>query len=156
MKQSNIVSPYFGFYGTKWHSSAVLCFYETVWHSFAVLCFHETAWHSFAFALMSRARVTELRVKLLSRARLSETSLDVNDQSKGDLERSSRDQAKQSICLATPTLPVEHYKNWTRQLPFDNTNSCRGRLIWTSQIVPPWTSHLLKSSRWDSPGVYRN
>jgi len=47
--------------------------------------------------LPSRARVTELRVKLPSRARLSETSLVVNDQSKGDLERSSRDQARQSF-----------------------------------------------------------
>ena len=47
--------------------------------------------------LLSRARVTELRVKLLSRVRLSEISLVVNDQSKGDLERSSRDQARQSF-----------------------------------------------------------
>ena len=30
---------------------------------------------------------------------------------------------------------MEHYKNWTRQRPFDDTSSCRGRLIWTSQIA---------------------
>jgi len=44
---------------------------------------------------MSRAKVKELRVKLMSRARLSETYLVVNDQSKGNLELSSRDQARQ-------------------------------------------------------------
>ena len=49
--------------------------------------------------LMSRAKVTELRVKLMSRARLSKTYLVVSDQSKGDLERSSRDQARQ--CFAS-------------------------------------------------------
>ena len=52
--------------------------------------------------LLSRVRVTELRVKLLSRARLSETSLGVNDQSKGDLERSSRDQDRQQSFASRP------------------------------------------------------
>ena len=48
---------------------------------------------------MSTTNVTELRVKLMSRARLSKTYLVVSDQSKGDLERSSRDQARQ--CFAS-------------------------------------------------------
>jgi len=29
-------------------------------------------------------------------------------------------------------------------MPFDNTSSCRGRLIWASQTVSPWTSHFFE------------
>jgi len=49
-----------------------------------------------------------------------------------------------ALCLATPRLPVEHYKNWTRPLPFDDTSSCRGRLIWTSQTVSPLDKPLFE------------
>ena len=52
------------------------------------------------------------------------------------------------LCLATPRLPVEHCKNWTRHRPFDDINSCRGRLIWTSQTATPLDKPLfLKNSR---------
>ena len=100
----------FCFYETKSHSFAVLCFYETKWHSFAVLCFYKTKWHSFALrschgpgwqnsalSFCHGPGWQNSAFKLLPRARLSETSLGVNDQSKGDLERSSRDQARQSF-----------------------------------------------------------
>jgi len=48
------------------------------------------------------------------------------------------------LCFATPRLPVEHYKNWTRQRPFDDTSSCRGRLIRTSQTASPLDKSLFE------------
>jgi len=53
-------------------------------------------------------------------------------------------------CLATPRLPEEYYKDWTRHRPFDHTSPCSGRPVWTSQICAigwqhlPWTSHFCK------------
>ena len=49
-----------------------------------------------------------------------------------------------ALCLATPRLPVEHYKNWTRHRPFDSTSSCRERLIWTSQTAFPLDKPLFE------------
>jgi len=48
------------------------------------------------------------------------------------------------LCFATPRLPVEHYNNWTRHLPCDDTSSCRGRLIWTSQTASPLDKSLFE------------
>jgi len=95
--------------------------------------------------LLSRARVTELRVKLLSRARLSETSLVVNDQSKGDLERSSRDQTRQ------------YFASRPQNFQWSTTRTEQGSGLLTIPVLVeggsfglakqhlPWTSHLLNN-----------
>ena len=49
-------------------------------------------------------------------------------------------------CLATPRLPEEYYKDWTRHQPFDHTSPCSGRPIWTSQICAIGWQHLLRAS----------
>jgi len=49
-----------------------------------------------------------------------------------------------AFCLATPRLPVEHYKNWTRHQPFDDISSCRGQRLWTSQIATPLDKSLFE------------
>ena len=61
------------------------------------------------------------------------------------LERSSRDKARQASCLATPRLPEEYYKDWTRHRPFDHTSPCSGRPIWTSQICAIGWQHLSRT-----------
>jgi len=108
---------------TVWHSFAVLCFYETVWHSFAVLCFYETVWHSFTLSSCQGPMWQNFAFSSCHGPRWLGTF--------------AKGSSQTVFCLATPRLPVEHYKNWTRQLPFDNTSSCRGRLIWASQTVSP-------------------
>jgi len=97
--------------------------------------------------LLSRARVTELRVKLLSRVRLSEISLVVNDQSKGDLERSSRDQARQSFA----SRPQDFQWSTTRTEQGSGLLTisvlAEGSSFGPAKQHLPWTSHLLNSSR---------
>jgi len=113
----------FLFYETKRQSFAVLRFYETDWHNFALRSCHGPRWQIFELSSCHGPDCQRLTLQ-------SMTSL----KRLGTLVKGS---SQAAFCLATLRLPVEHYKNWTRHLTFDDISSCRGWLIWTSQIASP-------------------
>ena len=92
-------------------------FHGTKCQSFALLWFCDAECQSFALSSCHRTKWLGTLVKGSSQAALR---------------------------LATTRLPVEHCKNWTRHRPFDDTSSCRGRLIWTSQTACPLDKSLFE------------
>ena len=43
-------------------------------------------------------------------------------------------------CLATPRLPEEYYKDWTRHRPFEHTSPCSGGQFGQAKFALSWTA----------------
>jgi len=143
MEQSNRASPYLRFYETGCQSFALLWLCDAECQSFALLWFCDAECQSFALSSCHRTKWQNFTLSSCHGADCQRLTL----QSMTSLKRLGtlvKGLSQAVICLATPRLPVEHYKNWTRHQPFDDTSSCRERLIWTSQTASPLDKSLFE------------